>query len=221
MESPKLSAEKRTIIGKQVGQLRRAGILPAVLYGSQIEATPIQVNAREVARLFRHMHGAELIDLELDGQSRKVLAKSLQRDPIRGDVLHADFFVVDMARTIHVSLPLSLVGTSDAVNTHSGVLVRGLTEVAVECLPADLVSEIEVDIGELKEIGDAIYVKDIYVPPKIKVLSDPEELVARVTYQAKEEDLTIPVGVATGEVEVIDKGKEDEEEGGGEEEAEA
>lgn len=215
METRKLTATPRTVTGKHVGQLRRAGVLPAVIYGPGTKPQSIQMNSREASKVFRRVHGAELIDLELEGQTHKVLVHDLQRDSIRGDFLHADLYVVDMSRPIRVRLPIRLVGTSPAVTSLSGVLVRGIPELEIECLPGDLITQVEIDLGELKEIGNALHVRDLILPKTIKVLTDSDEQVARVTYQAKEEDLSTPT-TATAEVEVIEKGKE-EEEGEGEE----
>jgi large subunit ribosomal protein L25 len=211
-EVHKLVAERRTVTGKQVGQLRRAGLLPAVVYGPGVEPQPVQLDSRLASRVLRRVHGAELVDLELDGATRKVLVQNLQRHSIRGDFMHADFYAVDMNRTIRVRIPIRLVGSSPAVTTFSGVLVRGLTELEVECLPGNLVTAIEADLGDIKEIGQAILVKSLYVPKNIEVLTDGDELVARATYQAKEEDLGVAAATTT-EVEVIEKGKTEEEEG--------
>jgi len=211
MEKPKLVATKRAVTGKQVGQLRRAGKLPAVMYGKGVEPIALEMDAREASRVIRRVHGAQLLEVMVDGQTHNVLLQDLQRDSLKGHFLHADFYVVDMTQPIRVRLPIRLVGVSHAVNSLSGVLVHGITEVAVECLPADLIVAVELDMDPLKEIGDALYVRDLYLPRAIKVLSDPDELVARVTYQAKEEDLSTPVGVVTAEVEVIEKGKIEEE----------
>jgi large subunit ribosomal protein L25 len=213
METYKLTATPRTVKGKQVGQLRRAGLLPGVVYGPGVEPAAVQLNTREASRILRKVHGAELIDLEMDGATRKVLVQDLQRDAIRGDFLHADFYAVDMNRTIRVRIPIRLVGTSAAVTRDSGVLVRGITELEVECLPGNLVTALEADLGALETIGKAIFVRELNVPKDIKVLTDPDDLVARVTYQAKEEDLTPVAAATTAEVEVIEKGKIEEEEG--------
>lgn len=211
MDPLQLKATKRTVIGKQLGHLRRAGQLPAVIYGPVVESTPIQLDAREATRVIRKVHGAQLLDLTIDGQTHKVLVQDLQRDAIKGTFLHADFYAVDMNRIIRVRLPINLVGASYAVTSLSGVLVHGVTELEIECLPADLIVAVEADLGELKEIGSAIFVRDLYVPKTIKLLSNPDDMVARVTYQAKEEDLTTLVTPATAEVEVIEKGKIEEE----------
>jgi large subunit ribosomal protein L25 len=206
----KLAATPRTVTGKQVGQLRRQGLLPAVIYGPGTKPQSIQLNTREASKVLRRVHGAELIDLELAGETRKVLVHDLQRDAIRGDFLHADLYVVDMARPIRVHLPIHLVGSSPAVVSLSGILVRGIAELEVECLPGDLIKQVEVDLSPLKEIGNSIHVRDVSIPSTIKVLTDLDEQVARVTYQAKEEDLSTPTA-ATSDVEVIEKGKLEEE----------
>jgi large subunit ribosomal protein L25 len=206
-----LTATKRTVTGKQVGQLRRSGQLPAVVYGPALGSQAIQLDTRETQRLLRRVHGAQLIDLTVDGQMHKVLLQDLQRDSIRGDFLHVDFYAVDMNRSLRVRLPIHLAGVSFAVTSLSGVLVRGLTDLEIECMPADLIDSVEADMTPLKEIGSVITVKDITVPATIKVLSDPDDMVARVTYQAKEEDLSTPTTATTSEVEVIEKGKIEEE----------
>jgi large subunit ribosomal protein L25 len=211
MENHKLTATRRTVIGKRLGPLRRSGQVPAVMYGPGTESQPLQINAREAARIFRRVHGAELIDLDVDGTVHKVLVHDLQRHAIRGDFLHVDFYAVDMNRTIRVRIPVRLVGNAPAVTTHSGVLVRGLSDIEVETLPIHLVTAIETDLAELKEIGQAIHVRDLFVPKEITVLTDPDELVARVTFQAKEEDLTPQAATTPAEVEVIEKGKAEEE----------
>src|SRR6185295_1084662 len=159
----------------------------------------------------RRVHGAELIDLDLDGQAHKVLVHDLQRDAIRGDFLHADLYVVDMTRRIKVRIPIRLVGSSPAVVALSGVLVRGVQELEVETLPSDLVPAIDADLSVLKEINSAIHVRDLVVPAGMQLLTDGDEQVARVTFQAKEEDLSTPAGTTPTEVEVIEKGKIEEE----------
>jgi large subunit ribosomal protein L25 len=210
MTTATLAATKRSVTGKQVGQLRRAGQLPAVLYGPGTEPLPIQLDAKEASNAIHRLRGTQLIDLTVDGKAYKVLVQELQRDSIKGTFLHADFYAVDMNRILRVKVPLHLTGSSYAVVSLSGVLVHGVTEIEIECLPADLPTSVAVDLGELKEIGSALHVKDVPLPAAVKVLTNLEELVARVTYQTKEEDLSTPT-TTTAEVEVIEKGKIEEE----------
>jgi large subunit ribosomal protein L25 len=212
MTTASLVATKRTVTGKQVGQLRRAGQLPAVLYGPGTEPLAIQLNAKETGQTIRRIKGTQLVDLTVEGKTYKVLVQELQRDTIKGFLLHADFYAVDMSRVLRVKVPLHLTGTSYAVVSLSGVLVHGITEIEIECLPADLPTGLDVDLSALKEIGSALHVSDVPVPATIKVLTNPDELLARVTYQAKEEDLTPAAAALTPtEVEVIEKGKIEEE----------
>jgi large subunit ribosomal protein L25 len=206
-----LNAEKRTVTGKKVSTLRRAGVLPAVVYGPNTPPQAIQMNAREATRLIRRIQGTQLVDLTVDGQTRKVLIHELQRDAIRGDITHADLYAPDMTKTFRVAIPIHLNGSSFAVTGLSGVLVRGITDLGIECLPSDLIPSVEVDISSIKEIGQAIFVRDLQLPSTIKIVSDPDEMIARVTYQAKEEDLSAAPAVASAEVEVVEKGKKEEE----------
>jgi large subunit ribosomal protein L25 len=211
MTAISLTGTKRSVTGKQVGQLRRAGQLPGVLYGPGRDPLPIQLDEHEATRLIHRIRGTQLVDLTVDGKAYKALVQELQRDSIRGNFLHVDFYAVDMARPIRVRVPLHLLGASYAVVSLSGVLVHGVTELEIECLPADLPSGVDADLSALKEIGSAIHVKDLPLPASIKVLTNPDELVARVTYQAKEEDLSTPTAATATEVEVIEKGKLEEE----------
>ncbi len=211
MDALVLHAERRTVTGRKVGRLRRAGLLPAVVYGPASPPVVIQLNAREAGRVIRKIEGTQLVQLVIDGQSRQVLVHELQRDSIRGDYLHADFYAPDMTRPFRVAIPIHLTGASFAVNSLSGVLVRGLTDLVIECLPGDLIPSINVDLEPLKEIGQALYVRDIQVPATVKVLSDADDMVARVTYQAKEEDLTAAPALTSAEVEVVERGKKEEE----------
>jgi large subunit ribosomal protein L25 len=208
-EKRKLSATRRTVLGKQVGQLRRDGQLPAVIYGPGAEPMAIQLNTREATRELRFVQGAELVELTVDGQLRNVLLQDLQRDSIRGDFLHADFYAVDMARKLRARIPVRLIGSSFAVVSLSGVLVRGVTELEVESLPGDLIPHVEADLSVLTEIGQAIHVRDLVLPPTLTLLTDGDELIVRVT-AARAEELAPVVAPTATEVEVIEKGKEEE-----------
>lgn len=212
MATKTLHATPRTVIGKQVGALRRAGQLPAVLYGRNREALPIQLEALAAANMLRRVSGAELLDLEVDGEVHKSLVREIQRDFIKGHLLHVDFYEVAMDRTLRVQIPISLIGSSPAAKSGDAVLVHGVTEIEIECLPADLISRVEVDLGELREVGQAIFVRDVYTPKTVKVLTDGDELVARVTYARAEEEVPTEAAGALPEVEVIEKGKKAEEE---------
>ncbi len=210
-----MTALKRTVIGKQVRALRRAGQLPAVLYGPGAEPLVLQLDARQAARTLASASASTLVNLSIDGEKKLALVREIQRDSIKRHFLHVDFYEVAMDRAIRVEVHVNLVGTSPAVRDFNGVLVRGLNYVEIECLPGDLIDEVEVDLGELKAIGSALHVKDIYVPKTIKILSNPDEMIALVTHQAAEEAAAVETAVLS-EPEVIEKGKKEEEEEEGE-----
>lgn len=182
----KLNVDKRSRIGKRTKSLRREGLLPGVLYGAGIESVPIQMDGREASRLLDGASRSTLIELSLDGETHTVLVRDIQRDVIWRNYLHVDFLNVAMDVRIRAEVPIELVGSPPAAKEAGVVLVTGVTEVEVEALPADLMDRITVDLGSLMEIDDSITVADLYLGENVEVLTDSDELVARVIYQAEE-----------------------------------
>jgi large subunit ribosomal protein L25 len=209
MEEIVLKAERRTVIGKQVKALRRAGKLPAVIYGHHIAPVAISLDARDTGRTLAGVSGSHLITIDLEGERLTTLVRDKQRNPIRGHLTHIDFLAVSMTEKLRTSVAIELHGEAPAVKELDGVLVKGLEEVEVECLPADLPESIVVDISSLKAIGDAIYVRDLVLPAAVEVLEDADEMIVLVTAQAAEE--VEEVAAAAAEPEVIEKGKKEEE----------
>lgn len=210
MEEVVLKADRRTVIGKQVKALRRAGLLPAVIYGYNIAPIAISLNARDTGRLLSGVSGSHLIIIDLEGEWLTTLVRDKQRNPMRGHLTHIDFLAVSMTEKLRTSVALDLRGISPAVVELDGVLVKGMDVVEVECLPGDLPESIAVDISGLKLIGDAIFVRDLIVPAAVEVLEDGDEMIVLVTPPALEEAEEVSaLGI---EPEVIEKGKQEEEE---------
>lgn len=209
MEAVKLTAEHRTTVRKGLGPLRRGGLMPAVLYGADKKPVSLQLNSREASKTLNRLVGTVLIDLTVNGEPHKTLVREIQRNFVTDEILHVDFFEVDMNRTMRVSIPVRLVGAAPAVVTLGGILVRGLAEIEIECLPGDLMNEVNVDLGQLKEINTSIHVSDLVLPTTIKVLTNPDEQIARVNYASLEEVATEKIET-TAEVEVVEKGKKEE-----------
>jgi large subunit ribosomal protein L25 len=136
------------------------------------------------------------------------LTRDVQWDVITGRLLHVDFYAVVMTEKITTEVPLVLVGRAPAAERAEVILLQNLDELEIECLPGDLIEAIEVDVSELKEVDQAIYVKDLRVPSTVDVLTDAEELVVKVDWAAPEEVVEV-VPVAPEEVEVITKGKKE------------
>ena len=220
MEQIELRAEKRTIIGKRVKGLRREGIIPALLYGPKTEPVPIQCDERKLQHVLARAGGTNLISLRIGdaGQPKMALAREVQRDSMTNELYHVDFYQVVMTEMVKAEVYIIFTGEPPAVQQKEFMLLQGTDSVEIECLPGDLIHSIEVDLSTLVEIDDAIYVKDLQVPENITILTDGNELVAKVQrLRVAEEEEEVEVEVAPEEVEVIAKGKEVEE---AEEEAE-
>ena len=172
MDKVVLKASKREVIGKKVGALRRAGKLPAVLYGHSVDSTPIILDAHQTWLTLSGMTSSSLVTLELDGKEYLALVRGEQRDCIQNHLLHLDFQAVSLTEKIRTSVGIELTGTAPAVKEFDAIIVEGLTELEVESLPQDLPERFVVDISGLAEIGDSIHVRDINIPDKVEILDD-------------------------------------------------
>ena len=207
-EQVELAAEKRTVLGKQVKQLRRQRRVPGVMYGHGFDPVSLQFEARDLRHLLSHVGASQLVSIRVKGQKQPEIAlvREVQRDSIKGAVLHVDFYRVEMTERLTTEIPLVMVGESPVVQEKEGILLQGLSSVEVECLPGDLVDAIEVDLSDLTKVDQAVYVRDLAVPAGIEILADPGEMIVRVVSLAveeefeEEEEMILP---AAGEVEVI------------------
>jgi len=202
MEQINLKAIPREIIGKKVKVLRSKGQIPAVLYGRNFNSTPLLLDKAEFERVFPEAGSSMIVNLEISNKGiEKILIREPQKDPVTDQILHVDLYRVDMTKKIHTEIPLKFVGTSAAVEELEGNLISNKDSLEVECLPDKLVSEIEVDITPLKTFEDLIKVKNIKAPEGIKVINDPEEIIAQVTPPRSEEELEAMEQEAAAEAE--------------------
>jgi large subunit ribosomal protein L25 len=183
-----LQAEKRQMLGKKVRRLRRAGILPATVYGHQIEPESIQVDALRMREVMREAGTTQLIDLHVDSQpARPVLIRQTAVDAKRNIILHVEFFQANLREKLMTHLPLHIVGESPAVK-EGGIFLSLLDHVDIESLPEDVpAGGIEVDAGLITEINGAIHVSDLTFPPGVTVLTPSDEIVAKVNPPVAEE----------------------------------
>jgi large subunit ribosomal protein L25 len=222
MEEIVLTAQPRKVVGKQVGALRRTGNIPAVLYGKHL-ANPVnlQVEAPVLQMVIAKAGRNRLIRLTVEGgEPRLVLTRDVQRNTLSGRIVHVDFQDVPMNEKLATHVPLVLVGTSPAVTRGEGLLIHGISSVEIRVLPADLIPQIEVDVTKLESLNQSLFVKDIQVGEKIEILTNSEQMIAKIV-PVKEEVITEAAPVAAAEVEVIKKGKEEEEGAEGETAGEA
>jgi large subunit ribosomal protein L25 len=221
MEEIVLKANHRTVIGKQVNALRREGRLPAVIYGHHIEPISIVMDLKDTSKRLMGLAPSALVTVDVDGTQHRALVREKQRNKITGTLLHVDFLAVSMTEKLRANVYIEITGVAPAIKDFNGVLVAGMDEVEVECLPQDLPERIVVDISSLAEIGDGIYVRDLVVPNGVRVMEELETMVALITAQAAVEEEVVPEAVEEGvveEPEVIERGKKEEEEGEEEEE---
>jgi large subunit ribosomal protein L25 len=211
-----LSAKKRTKTGKKVKALRREGLLPAVLYGAGIESMPIELDAVETSKVLASVGGSTLVDLSVGKKKHNVLVRGIQRDVIKGDIIHVDFLNVAMDVKIRTEVPVELVGEAPIVETAGALLVAGLATIEVEALPSDLPERITVDLSVLKEMDDIITVDDLDLGEGVNVLTSPDEVIANVVYQAEEileeeEEVLEELIPEELEPELVERGKREEE----------
>ncbi len=210
-----LEAKPRGLIGKKVKRLRRAGVLPGVLYGAGTSPVPIELDSHSTNKVLSGVSGSTLLDLELDGETHKVLLRDVQLDVIRREILHIDLMKVALDTAIRAVVPVELVGEAPAAKEKEGVLVSGLSEVEVEALPQDLPEKFEVQLEVLEEIDASITVADLPLSEGVEVLTDPDELIARVIFQEEEiveEEEEIETFLALEEEpELVGRGEREEE----------
>jgi large subunit ribosomal protein L25 len=217
MEKVVLKASHRTVTGKQVGALRRAGLLPAVIYGHNIEPITISLDAKETKNLLGRVSASTLVTIDLDGKEFPTLVREKQREPVKNVFLHVDFQAVSLTEKIRAKVSIVLTGISPAVKDFSAILVTTLNELEVEAFPQDLPERIVVDISTLAKIGDGIHVSNLILSDKVHIMASTDEMIVLATAPKAEveEVAVVEEAVVTeegAEPEVIEKGKKEEEE---------
>lgn len=190
MSETSLAVEVRDNGGKGVARkLRALGRVPAVLYGRKTDPVALVIDPVPLERMLRSSHAGlnTLIDLQgaASVQGKTVLVKELQRHPVRGEMIHADFYEVERDQTIVVSVPIHIEGTAVGV-TMGGLLDHSLREVEVECLPNAIPDEFVVDVTPLEQ-GDSVHVRDLALPTGVELRSDGDLSVVSVVAPAAEE----------------------------------
>jgi large subunit ribosomal protein L25 len=205
-----LVAEAREATGKGIARrLRAAGRIPAVVYGRGVESKAISVDPNGLQRLLQSGGAGmnTLIELSMDGETRTVLVKELQRDPVRGRPLHSDFYLVELDKTVEVSVPIRLLGRPEGVEL-GGILDQPLREIELECLPRAIPESVDLDVSGL-EVGDSIHVRDLELPEGVSVRTDVNLAVASVITPVVVEEPVAEEALAEGE-EALAEGEEAE-----------
>ena len=178
---PTLDALPREIVGKHVARLRRAGQLPAVVYGHGVASTSVTIDAHDFELLRRKAGPNALVDLSVDGKKADpVLIHDVQVHPVTHRPLHVDLFLVQMTVELTVDVPLVATGVSPAIENDGGTLLHAIESVRIRALPDHLPQSIEYSIESLVDFDAAIHVRDLTIPSDVTLLTEADEIVAKV-----------------------------------------
>ncbi|MFA5998254.1 MAG: 50S ribosomal protein L25 [Candidatus Paceibacterota bacterium] len=205
-----LTVEKREKTGASAPALRRAGSIPAVVYGAHHASTPITVSAGAFEKILREAGEATIVSLSGLGAALPTLIHEVDLDPLTNRPRHVDFYAVTKGEKVEVAIPLSFEGVSAAVEAGAN-LVKVLHELEVEADPMSLPHNISVDISLLAALGDKIHASDLVLPSGIELVTPPEEVIALVQEVVEEKEEVAPADIAS--IEVEKKGKEEAAEG--------
>jgi large subunit ribosomal protein L25 len=209
----KLKAQKRTVIGRNaIKKIKREGLVPGVVYGSQAEPMALQVEARELTSVLAHASSEHvLVELEIsDGSqstNRLALIQEVQHHPLKRQLLHVDFHAVSTTEKITSEVPIEAVGEPLGVRTFGGLLEYSLRSLEVECFPQDLPDIVRIDVTNLN-IGESLHVRDIPLPSGVEALTDGDLTVVSVVASRVGEEVAEPAEApATPEVITEKKGE--------------
>jgi large subunit ribosomal protein L25 len=183
MDTIDLAADKREVLGKKVRFLRRQGLVPANLYGRAKDSLALQMQIKDFQQALVTGGRNAVMEVKVNGEknARTAIVRGLQLDPRTDQLLHVDFYEVDVTQSISAEVPIELVGESPAARGSDAMISQSLTSLSVEGLPTDLPRSIEVDISFLSEIDQEVRVKGLSVPSNISVLTHEDQLVVKVS----------------------------------------
>lgn len=181
-EQTELLVAPREMVGKAAKRLRKEGLIPANIYGHKEESQAVQIDAVAFDALRRAHKTSGIITLRMDGDPKvqTALVRHVQRNPINGKIVHIDLFRVSLTERIVMKVPLHFIGEAPAVKNESGVLLHLLDTLEVECAAQDIVNTFEVDVSSLEHIDDTLHASDVKLPESFKLITDPEEAIAKV-----------------------------------------
>jgi len=200
MDQVSFMARKRDDLGsRKAGRIRRAGRIPAVVYGSSGQAFAVDMDALEFAKGIRGISESTIVKINIDGVTHEAFVKDTQRNVLNGQILHVDFYEIDKNKVLRTKVPVHTFGVPVGTR-EGGILEVPLHELEVECLPKDLPEKIEVDVSELKG-NQSIHVRDLKLSANVKILSNADQVVATVKFakaEVVEAEAEVAVAPAAG-----------------------
>lgn len=212
METVELKAQERKEIGKKLKGLRKQGLIPAIVYGHDIENIPVSVNAKSYIKSISGEAGTNvIISLNVyDGKKEAlpVITHEIQRNPLTDEIIHLDLHKINMKEKIQTHIPVELTGTSIGAKEEGGILVHSLTELEIKCLPMDIPDKIGIDVAALK-VGDSLHVSDLRskLSSDVEIITPETELVVQVVPPAKEEAAPVAAEAVAAEGEAAKEGE--------------
>lgn len=211
MKTYSLTAKSRARVKDKLPELRRAGKIPAVLYGHGIKNEALLIDRTGFEKVYAAAGTSNLVDLTIEKlKPRRVLISDMQYDPVTDQTIHVDFYQVRMDEKIEAEVEVEYTGISPAVKEESGVLVKNFDKIKVRCLPGDLPSQVTIDISRLKTFDDAIKVSDLKLSDKVEILHDQTVVLTTVTPPRSEEELKQLEEEVTEDVEAVEGVKKEE-----------
>ncbi len=211
-----LEANQREITGKQVRQLRANGQIPAVIYGPKQAPVSIAIEWPNLRKTLLDAGGTNIVEVKVADKTYPVLIRQVDRHPVKHNVLHVDFYAVDLEARLVTSIPVTLINDREVAERIGGRIVLDLTAIDVESLPTNIPEAIVVDANMLNEIGDMITVADLEAPEGVSIVTDETALVVRTAHYAAVEEEEVEseeeLDDDAAEPEVIGRGREDEDE---------
>ncbi len=206
-----LEATLRKVLGKKTKAIKDRGQIPAVVYGPGVKNVSIQVDEKEFKKVFKKAGESSLIELLVEKEKRPVLVHEIQKNPVSDKIIHIDFFQASLKEEVEVAIPLVFEGVALAEKDLGGTLVKNILEVEVKALPQNLPHEIKVSVDSLKTFQDHILIKDLVLPPGVKVLKKPDEIIVSVLPPQKvEEELATEIKENVEDIEKVVKEKKEE-----------
>ncbi len=207
MENVVIKASKRDVYGKKVGQLRREGKLPGVIYGHHMEPISIVMDAREACRSMVGLTPSSIVTIDVDGEKHSALIRERQRNYLKNTFIHVDFQAVAADEKIRARIEVVLEGTAPAVKNFNGIVLHEKETIEVEALPAHLPERFIVNIDGLEKIGDMIRISDIAIADDITVFDDANDVIVSIAGMKEEVEETEG---GADQPEVVEKGKKEE-----------
>ena len=190
METPTVTLSPRTVTGKKVRFLRREGMVPVHLYGRGVDSQALQVAAATLRRVITSAGANVPVKVNIDGRDGEEICfiRDAQRHPVSEDLLHVDFYRVDVDRVVRAEVPVIMDGEAPAVRNLDGVLLQSFNSLEVEALPLDMPEAFHVDVSGLEDFEAAVRIGDIQIAREVTILRDDQEVIARVAAPRIEEE---------------------------------